>query len=337
VVPERGAGRSLTQAIESFESYLRAFVDRASRGDPVHAQIAHHLGYAGAGPVRRGKRLRPRLTIAATLACGGRLDAAFPASAAVELLHNYSLIHDDIEDGDRMRHGRETVWSVFGLPHGVNAGDAMGALAQLALAPAAATLGAETGFAMSMDLAAANVRMCEGQSLDLVFESVERATVDAYLDMIGGKTAALFACCGALGARSAGAGAADVERCADVGRLFGLAFQIQDDVVGIWGDALATGKSADGDLARRKKTYPVVWAVERDPDVAGRAIIDAYAKPGPNLDAAAVEMLRVALEQAGARGAAIDAASDCFARARARAAGLAPLEAFIDDARGLHV
>jgi geranylgeranyl diphosphate synthase, type I len=320
--------------IERFEQHLRSFIERASRDNPTYAQIAHHLGYAGTGPVRRGKRLRPRLTIAATRACGGAPDAALPACAAVELLHNYSLIHDDIEDGDRIRHGRETVWAVFGLPHGVNAGDALGALAQLALAPVAAALGSEAAFAMSMELAAANLRMCEGQAMDLAFEHVERATVDAYLEMIGGKTAALFACCGTLGARSAGAGAADVERCADVGRLFGLAFQIQDDVIGIWGDAEATGKSADGDLARRKKTYPVAWAVERDPDGAGRAVIDAYARPGSTLDGAAVELLRAALESAGARDAAIHAASDCFARAVARASGLAPLEEFLEEWRG---
>ena len=329
MVPCSGARRSLT-SLDAFEAYFRAFVERASREQPVYGQIAHHLGYAGSAPARRGKRLRPRLTIAASESCGGTAETAMAAAAAVELLHNYSLVHDDIEDGDRLRHGRETVWSAFGLPHGVNAGDALGALAQLALA------GAHDGraaFAMSMDLATANLRMCEGQSLDLAFEDVERATVDAYIEMIGGKTAALFACCGSMGARSAGANEAEVERCAEVGRLFGLAFQIQDDVIGVWGDSAATGKSADGDLARRKKTYPVVWAVERDPDGAGRAIVDTYARSS-TIDAAAVHALRQSLEDAGAREASIAAARDCYARALARASGLAPLERFIEDARG---
>ncbi|HYK53633.1 MAG TPA: polyprenyl synthetase family protein [Candidatus Eremiobacteraceae bacterium] len=304
-----------------------------SNANPVYAQIAHHLGYVAGTPSRRGKRLRPRLLIAAAESCGGSIDAALPASVAVELLHNYSLVHDDIEDGDRMRHGRETVWSVFGLPHGVNTGDAVGALAQLALASVSPPVDDRVAFAMSMDLATANLRMCEGQSLDIAFERVERATVDAYVEMIGGKTAALFACCGSLGARSAGADAALIERCADVGRLFGIAFQIQDDVIGTWGDSLATGKSADGDLARRKKTYPIVWAVERDPNGAGRAVIETYAKPGATLDAASVESLRSLLDSAGAREAAVTAASDCFARALARAAGLKPLETFIESSR----
>lgn len=336
MVPLGRAGRSLN-AIDVFEDRLRAFFERAASANPVYAQIAHHLGYVAGTPARRGKRLRPRLVFAAAASCGGDVEAALPASVAVELLHNYSLVHDDIEDGDRMRHGRETVWSAFGLPHGVNAGDAIGALAQLALgAPGAAALEPGIALAMSMDLATANLRMCEGQALDLAFERVERATVDAYVDMIGGKTAALFACCGSLGARSAGADAALIERCADVGRLFGIAFQIQDDVAGTWGDASATGKPADGDLARRKKTYPVVWAVEHDPSGAGRAVIETYGKPGATIDGAAVAALRASLESAGARDAAIAAAADCFARALARAAGLDALEAFIESSRGEH-
>jgi geranylgeranyl diphosphate synthase, type I len=336
VVPLGRAGRSLS-AIDVFEDRLRAFFERTSSVNPVYAQIAHHLGYVAGAPARRGKRLRPRLLIAAAESCGGSADAALPASIAVELLHNYSLVHDDIEDGDRMRRGRETVWSAFGLPHGVNAGDAMGALAQLALAGAGSRVPDDrVAFAMSMDLAAANLRMCEGQSLDIAFEQVERATVDAYVDMIGGKTAALFACCGSLGARSAGADDALIERCADVGRLFGIAFQIQDDVVGTWGDSLATGKPADGDLARRKKTYPVVWAIEHAPSGAGRAVTETYAKPGATLDVSSVEALRSLLESAGARDAAIAAANDCFARALARAAGLRPLETFIENSRDEH-
>lgn len=320
--------------LELFETHLRDFLERTSRVSPVYAQIAYHFGYSEPGRVRKGKRLRPRLVLAAARACGGSAESAMPACAAVELLHNYSLIHDDIEDGDRLRHGRETVWSAFGLPHGVNAGDAIGALAHLALVPTGSTRSAEAALAMTTDLAAANLRMCEGQAMDLAFESGERATVDGYLEMIGGKTAALFACAGSLGARSVDASARDVERCADVGRLFGLAFQIQDDLIGIWGDSSQTGKPADADLARRKKSYPVVWALERDAGGAGRVLAEAYAKAGTLLDGSAVESLRAALEQAGAREAAAAAVHDCFARASARAAGLAPLESFLEAWRG---
>ncbi|HXW76197.1 MAG TPA: polyprenyl synthetase family protein [Candidatus Eremiobacteraceae bacterium] len=318
------------ELIKTFEAYLRAFVERTSRASPVHAQIAFHLGYDGERTVTRGKRLRPRLVAAAARACGGPIDATLAACTAVELLHNYSLIHDDIEDGDRMRHGRTTVWAEFGMPHGVNAGDAVGALAQLALAPVAATLGADVAMAMALDLADANLRMCEGQALDLHFESGASVGVDGYLEMISGKTAALFACAGSLGARAARASAAEIERCADVGRLFGIAFQIGDDADGIWGDAHHTGKSTQSDLSRRKKSYPIVWAMERDPSGAGRAVAEAYARPSAVVDDATVDALRDRLESAGARDATIAAARDCLARARARAAGIGPLEAFLD-------
>jgi len=321
------------ELIDRFEEHLRGFVDRTARSNPVYRQIAYHLGYGGPGPARHGKRLRPRLVLASSAACGGSPEAALPACAAVELLHNYSLIHDDIEDGDKIRHGRETVWSAYGLAHGVNAGDLLGALALLALSPVGAEIGPHAAFAMTVDLAAANKRMCEGQALDIAFENGEHATVEAYLEMIGGKTAALFACAGSLGARSARGRAADVERCADIGRLYGLAFQIQDDVFGIWGDTRETGKSADGDLARRKKSYPVIWAMEHDPAGAGAALTEAFAKPGAMLDTPIVDSLRVALENAGARAAAVAASDDCYARAVTRATGLPALESFLDSWR----
>jgi geranylgeranyl diphosphate synthase, type I len=330
-------GQSIVAASASdlgvFETYLRDFIERHARATPASEQVAYHLGYSASTAMRRGKRLRPRLAIAAARAFGGSLENVLPACAAVELLHNYSLIHDDIEDGDRLRHGRETVWAAYGLPHGVNAGDAVGALAMLALEPSATPLGADVAFAMAMDVANANARMCGGQSLDLAFESGESATVDAYLDMIGGKTAALFACAGSLGARSARAAAADVQRCADIGRLFGLGFQIEDDALGVWGESMQTGKNADSDLSRRKKTYPVVWAMEHDASGAGHAVLEAYARPGPYVDGALVDELRHALERAGAREAADSASRDCFARAAARAAGLVPVEAFLESWR----
>lgn len=321
------------ELIDRFEDHLRGYVERTSRVNPVYRQIAYHLGYVGAGPARHGKRLRPRFVLAASASCGGSPEAALPACAAVELLHNYSLIHDDIEDGDKVRHGRETVWSAYGLAHGVNAGDALGALSLLALSPVAAEIGPHAAFAMAVDLATANKRMCEGQALDIAFETGEHATVETYLDMIGGKTAALFGCAGSLGARCARGKASDIERCAEIGRMYGLAFQIQDDVFGIWGDMRETGKSADGDLARRKKSYPVVWAMEHDASGAGAKLTDAFGRPGAVLDAPTVEGLRAELERAGARAAAVAAADDCYARAVTRAAGLPALEAFLHSWR----
>ena len=237
-------------------------------------------GFSGTERVRTGKRLRPRLVLAAARAFGASDAAAFPACAAVELLHNYSLIHDDIEDGDRLRHGRPTVWTAFGMPHGVNCGDLVGALAYHAIEPVADLLGTDIAYAMTASLARAHIAMCRGQALDLAAEGDATATISWYLEMIEGKTAALFACAARLGALCARASHEEITRCAEVGRRFGLYFQIRDDLAGVWGETDRTGKTAGADLGRRKKSFPVVWALEHASTGAGDEIRKAYCMPG---------------------------------------------------------
>lgn len=317
-----------SQALELFETYLHKFLARHTGRDPVARQVAYHFGLDAPHNTRRGKRLRPRLVMAAAASYGCDLDRTLAACAAIELLHNYSLVHDDIEDGDRLRRGRETLWASFGLAHGINAGDFIGALAQLALRPLVEKLEAQTAFDMSMDLAHANLRMCEGQALDLALESGAKASIDAYLEMIESKTAALFACAAGLGARCAGAPGSEIERCASIGRLFGLGFQIHDDLSGIWGNTADTGKMAAGDLARRKKTFPVVWAMAHDPAEAGRAIAQAYEQPHGPSDTA-VARLRAHLEACGSYNAARSAADNYFESAWKLARGMQPLSDFV--------
>jgi geranylgeranyl diphosphate synthase type I len=266
--------------------------------------------------------------MAAAAAFGCAPEPVMPACVAIELLHNYSLIHDDIEDGDRLRHGREALWTSFGLPHGINAGDAVGALAQYALAPASELLGFEVAFDMSMELAAANMRMCEGQALDLALESGSHASIADYLEMIEGKTSAVFSCSAALGALGARAARAEVERTRKIGKFFGLGFQIRDDILGIWADSAHTGKVAAGDLARRKKTYPIVWAMETDPHNAGRIIMEAYSGSA-KMTEDVVERLRAALDGAGAYAAARLAADNYFESAVELAQGRSPLSDFV--------
>jgi geranylgeranyl diphosphate synthase type I len=268
--------------------------------------------------------------LAAARAFGGKDACAFPACAAVELLHNYSLIHDDIEDGDRLRHGRPTVWSAFGLGHGVNCGDAVGALAYHALEPVAELLGTDIAFAMMASLARAHVAMCRGQALDLAAEGDGSATIASYIEMIEGKTAALFACSARLGALCARASNDDAAKCAEVGRRFGLFFQIHDDVAGVWGAPEHTGKTAGADLSRRKKSFPVVWALEHDADKSGAAIRKAYGAPGPAIDDATVDALRAALDAAGAREASERAAAEHAGAARDGARGIGPLLGFVE-------
>jgi geranylgeranyl diphosphate synthase type I len=249
------------------------------------------------------------------------------ACAAIELLHNFSLIHDDIEDGDQLRHGRPTVWAQYGLEHGINAGDAVGALAQLALAPAARTHGPEIAFTMSMELARANLRTCEGQAMDLALAARSSATIDDYVEMIDGKTASLFGCAAALGAACASADEAEIELCRALGRVFGLGFQIRDDVDGIWAATAQTGKVSAHDLTRRKKTFPVVWALERAPARSVTVIQAAFAQA--DLDAAGVERVREVLETSGAYDAARAAADTYFEAAADKALGMAPLSDFV--------
>lgn len=296
----------------------------------MRTQLRHHFALDDAHSPRTGKRLRPLLVLAAARAFGAADADALPACAAVELLHNYSLIHDDIEDGDRLRRGRATVWSAFGLAHGVNCGDVVGALAYRALEPVAARLGPGVAQAMTAALSRAHVAMCEGQALDLAAEGDGCATLASYVEMIEGKTAALFACSARLGALCALASDADVERCADVGRHFGLHFQIRDDVAGVWGNTDRTGKTAGGDLARRKKSFPVVWALEHDSSGAGAAIRAAYGMPGTGLDDTIVDGLRAALAASGARDAGEKAAAEHAAVARKGALGLRDLSEFVE-------
>lgn len=268
--------------------------------------------------------------LAAARAFGAHDATAFPACAAVELLHNYSLIHDDIEDGDRLRHGRATVWSEFGLGHGVNCGDAVGALAYHALEQVAELLGTDIAYAMTASLARAHIAMCRGQALDLAAEGDGSATIAWYVEMIEGKTAALFACSARLGALCARASSDDAAKCAEVGRRFGLYFQIRDDVAGVWGETGHTGKTAGADLSRRKKSFPVVWALEHDPSGAGAAIRNAYGVPGQAIDDTTVDALRAALEAAGAREASERAATEHADAARDGARGIAALVAFVE-------
>jgi geranylgeranyl diphosphate synthase type I len=229
-----------------------------------------------------------------------------------------------------LRHGRATVWSTFGLGQGVNCGDAVGALAYRALEPVAEMLGTDIAYAMTASLARAHIAMCRGQALDLAAEGDGPATIASYVEMIEGKTAALFACSARLGALCARASSGDAATCAEVGRRFGLSFQIYDDVAGIWGAPEHTGKTAGADLGRRKKSFPVVWALEHDPSGAGAAIRKAYGVPGPAIDDATVDTLRAELEAAGAREASERAAAEHADAAREGARSIAALVAFVE-------
>lgn len=274
--------------------------------------LLYHFGYGDYGPGRTGKRLRPQIVMRTALGGGAALDAALDAAASIEILHNYSLVHDDIEDRDELRHGRQTLWSRYGVPQAINAGDAMCAQSFLTLARAREHHPAERVLAMIAALHGAHRTMCDGQSLDLGFEKARVVDLSGYEQMIACKTAALFEAAGILGAHCAQLGTEETDNYARVGRAYGIAFQIRDDVLGIWGSTAATGKVSGNDLARRKWTYPVVWALGQPESAARDVVARAYAG-GEALDPATVAAVAQALEALGAREAATRAVAEPMA------------------------
>ncbi len=234
--------------------------------------LAYHMGWEGegAGPKAQGKRVRPLLVLLSAAAAGGNWQAALPASAAVELIHNFSLIHDDIQDDSPLRRGRQTLWTMVGVAQAINAGDALFALAHLALQRLAGKVSAEQALAAHHILPQASLTLTQGQYLDLSYEGRSDLTPADYWPMIGGKTAALLAACTELGALLGGADA-DRRACyRQFGEQLGLAFQVYDDYLGIWGDAALTGKSAESDLLAGKKSLPVLYALEQQGAFAER-------------------------------------------------------------------
>jgi geranylgeranyl diphosphate synthase type I len=295
---------------------MRAVVDRAGV-EGLRTMLLYHLGFVDVeGRSQRtpsGKRIRPALVLLCAAVAGqpGAAEAAASAAAAVELLHNFSLIHDDIEDGDTLRRGRPTLWKVWGIAQSINTGDAMFAMAHQALLESAAP--AERVLRAMRVFEAMCVGLTRGQHLDISFEQRADVTVAEYLEMIAGKTAALTEACCEIGAILGGSDDAQIAALAHFGRDLGVAFQIQDDALGIWGDPTRTGK-ADSDLAHRKKTYPVLVAAERDPVFRARYFDTTDQKRD-------LTSLREMIEATGAREATEAAAAATYGRALAALAG----------------
>jgi len=186
-------------------------------------------------------------------AVGASGEVAVPGAVAVELVHNFSLIHDDIIDGDLERRHRATVWAAFGTDDAIISGDALHNLAfQVMLAEPTPERVAATAC-----LAGATSAMLAGQAADMVFDDLPVVSFDDCLAMEADKTGALLGCAASIGAVLAGAPQTTVDALDSFGRELGLAFQAVDDVLGIWGDPAVTGKAAGNDLRERKKSMPV--------------------------------------------------------------------------------
>ena len=259
------AERLLARYRPAVEAEMRRVLE--DRPLPLYAMLRYHLGWTDTAGTpmpntRTGKGIRPSLCLLACAAVGGVPERALPAAAAIELLHNFTLVHDDVEDDGPQRWNRATVWSVWGKPQAVNAGDALHVVSILTLhslerhghTPAVVLRAART-------LHETCLHLCEGQYLDMDFEGRTDVTEADYLAMIGGKSAALIATSLELGALLGGAPEPTVAAVREAGYLLGLAFQIQDDVLGIWGDEGRVGKTAN-DVAQRKKSLPVVYGFQ---------------------------------------------------------------------------
>lgn len=237
--------------------------------DLFHGMMHYHMGWRDEqmqpADVNAGKQIRPVICLLACQAAGGSWQQAVPAAAAIELLHNFSLIHDDIEDASPTRRGRQTLWTIWGMEQAINAGDAMFAFAHLALNRLVDRgVAAETAVHALRRFDETCVHLTQGQHADMDFERREIVKVDDYLAMIMGKTAVLLSLCTELGALIAGADTQIVEHYAQFGLNLGLAFQVIDDILGIWGDETVIGKSASTDILTKKKTLPVLYGLSQN-------------------------------------------------------------------------
>src|SRR4051794_11415351 len=292
------AGLDVTTLIADTEAEILRLVqstDPATAG--VYEMCRYHLGLDGSGS--SGKRMRPILGLLAYASIAGDHRAALPGAAAVELGHNFSLVHDDIEDHDVERRHRPTLWALHGIPQAINTGDMLFSLSRIALHRLT-----DLGFSDRKVLRLMRlydetcVALCEGQYMDMRgAEADAPMSVDAYFDMIGRKTAALIAGSIEAGALLATDDEAVIRRYRGFGWDLGMAFQINDDLLGIWGEESATGKEPT-DIARHKMTLPVLYAFEQAEPPERERLARLWAMP--ELDAAAVLELRGILETAGA-------------------------------------
>jgi geranylgeranyl diphosphate synthase type I len=257
--------KELLPAIESglqsvFDHYLE------NNQNSVRHMLAYHMGWEGegAGIKAQGKRIRPLLLMITADAVSTDWRKTLPFACGIEMVHNYSLIHDDIEDHSMMRRGRETAWVKWGIPQAINAGDSLYTLAYLALLGARDNFPPDIIINSSYLLNLTCLKLTQGQYLDMRFENEDNVTLNDYWKMISGKTAALISCCCQMGAISGNSSDEVIEAFAQFGHFLGLAFQVKDDYLGLWGDLNQTGKSIESDLVSHKKTLPILYALQNN-------------------------------------------------------------------------
>lgn len=258
----------ITKMQSAVDDQLRKIIALSSENGStrLHSMLAYQMGWEGEGDLTRarGKGIRPLLVLLTEDALDGSWNQAISGACAVELLHNFSLIHDDIEDQSDTRRGRPTLWKKWGIAQAINTGDAMFSLAGISLLGLSESLSPETALKASRIFHQTCLRLTQGQYLDIAFEDRQKINLEEYWQMVAGKTAALIAFSTELGALCAEVSPDRQSSLRDFGHFLGLAYQVQDDILGIWGKQERIGKSTSGDLISGKKTLPVIFGLTQD-------------------------------------------------------------------------
>jgi len=304
------AADAIARARQLVEPALRDAVDTLE-DERIRRIAAYQMGWYdadGAPTPGGGKAIRPTLAILSAEAAGGRAADGVPAAVALELIHNFSLLHDDVVDNDVERRHRPTGWVVFGTGQAIMAGTAM-----LTLAVEVLVAAGPAGRRCLPALLTGVQRMIGGQSQDLELEGRSDVTLEEVLRMEAGKTAALLSCAASIGAIAAGAPDEIVAGLAAFGHHAGIAFQLVDDVLGVAGDPSVTGKSASSDVRAGKRSAPIVAAMSADTDAARQlAAMFADTPPTSDHDVASATAL---IHEAGGISWASDEADARFAQA----------------------
>ncbi|WP_424210993.1 polyprenyl synthetase family protein [Streptomyces sp. BI20] len=306
-------GRTLSTPV------LREAVSRLAA--PMDTVAAYHFGWIDAqgrpADGDGGKAVRPALALLSAEVAGASAETGVPGAVAVELVHNFSLLHDDLMDGDEQRRHRDTVWKVHGPAQAILVGDALFALAGELLLE----LGTVEAGRATRRLTTATRKLIDGQAQDISYEHRESVTVEECLEMEGNKTGALLACAVSIGAVLGGADDRTADKLEEYGHHLGLAFQAVDDLLGIWGDPESTGKQTWSDLRQRKKSLPVVAALAAGGPASDRlgALLAADAKSNDfeNFSEAEFAARAALIEEAGGRAWTEDEARRQHTRALA--------------------
>jgi len=258
-----------SQLIPQIEASLKAKINAFdfNHTNQLKRMITYQMGWSADGAHDGGgKRIRPFLSLLCAGACKDQIEMAMPAAMAIEFLHNFTLIHDDIQDKSPLRHGKPTLWKKWGIAQAINAGDALFAIAQMTILKLADTTNEHICNLAASEFNQVCLHLTQGQYLDIAFESLDNVDIKTYLNMIEGKTAALIAFSTHVGGLAAGQTKDFLDLLSAYGKCLGMAFQIQDDFLGVWGDPLVTGKSTASDLLTRKKSLPILYGLENCPE-----------------------------------------------------------------------